>query len=195
MYEGCALQSVSPSRPRSPDWRSDLPERIARAGSLTRPVLWPQEALHEDQTTAGASSCYLNRRGKVALCVWAQASTSQSLKYLPLTIYSTASWVSQRELHCKLWCPSVRSWHHAARQPGDKPAVASSSSCKGSVLPTGPWASKAPGCLFLLCPGIPGHPLNTFLRKSGLAAVGMNHSVESPRRTKSMKLFQTAGCR
>lgn len=47
LHSNCprALLSAPPSSLGSPDQRSDLPERIAGAGSSTKPVLWPQESL------------------------------------------------------------------------------------------------------------------------------------------------------
>lgn len=59
LYGNClrALLSASSSSPGSPDWRSDLPELISGAGSSTKPVLWPQETLHEDLATAGVAVC------------------------------------------------------------------------------------------------------------------------------------------
>lgn len=64
LYRNCTramlCNQLPPFSPQSPDRRSDLPERIAVAGSSTKPVLWSQETLREDGATAGPGSCCLH---------------------------------------------------------------------------------------------------------------------------------------
>lgn len=44
---GLCRAAALPSRPGSPDWGSDRPERIPEASSPTEPILWPRETLGE----------------------------------------------------------------------------------------------------------------------------------------------------